>query len=101
MVKMVPVNAVTAITLAARSTDQAIKLTAPCSLVVDVELETEDHRPVPHDAASEGLTVSLEFSNNKQSKIIRLQGSTERQNADGMTVAFMSEELTTAGGALV
>lgn len=99
LVKMVPVNAVTAISLAARSEDQAIKLTAPCTLVVDVDMETEDKKPVPYEAASEGLTVHLAFPTIRRSKAIRLEPCTARQSANGKSCAFVSGELTTAGKA--
>ena len=97
MVSMVPVNAVTAITLSARSEDQAIKLAAPCALVVDVVLDTEDGRPVPFEAAAEGLTVSLAFPGGRRSKTIRLEPSSDKQSSDGKSIAFMSGEMTMAG----
>ena len=97
MVSMVPVNAVTAISLSARSEDQAIKLAAPCTLVVDVELHTEDGRPVPFEAAAEGLIVSLAFPGGKRSKAIRLEASPDKQSSDGRSFAFVSGELQTAG----
>lgn len=97
MVSMVPVNAVTAISLSARSEDQAIKLAAPCTLVIDVELQTEDGRPVPFEAAAEGLTVSLAFAGGKRSKAIRLEPSPDKQSSDGNSIAFVSSELTRAG----
>ena len=97
MVSMEPVNAVTAISLSARSEDQAIKLVAPCSLVIDVELETEDGKQVPFEAAAEGLTVSLAFPGAKRGKAVRLEPCPDRQSGDGKSIAFVSDEVTTAG----
>lgn len=97
LVRMVPVNAVTAISLAARSEDCTIKLTAPCTLVVEVDMETEDGLPVPFEAACEGLSVKLALPGLKRSKAVRLEPCSPGQNSEGSPIAFISEELTTAG----
>lgn len=97
MVKMEPVNAVTAIALAARSEDQSIKLTAPCKLLIDIDIDTEDQRPVPFEAAVEGLAVMLAFGGSKRSKAIRLEAPPDLWSPDNSIITFASSEITTAG----
>ena len=93
-IKMVPVNAVTAILLAARPEDDSIKLQAPCSFLVDVTIETEDQNPLPYEAAAEGLRVHLSIPHGTRSKVIQLEPVA---NTGQGAITFSSGILTSAG----
>ena len=56
-VRMVPDNKVTAISLHPHPSLPTVPLQAPSSLVVTVEVETEDGKALLPAAATEGLTV--------------------------------------------
>lgn len=91
---MIPVNAVSAISLAVRPDNQAIKLQAPCLLLVDVAIETEDQNPIPYATAMEGLIVNLTIPNGKRSKVMKLEADTRPGQG---AITFASGILTAAG----
>jgi hypothetical protein len=100
-VRMVPDNKVTAISLHSHPSNPTDPLQAPSRLVVVVDVETEDGKPLPHGAAAEGLTVRVAVPHGRGgSRQAVLEAAEELEVPEG-SFAYQSDLLTSAGGALL
>ena len=101
-VQMVPVNAVTAVSVAPAAGLPAAGLPAGSSRCMVVTLETENREPLPAEAAAEGLTVKMTLPNGgRQNTQVLEPADPDSVELPSGAFAYATGPLTSAGKATV
>ena len=101
-VQMVPVNAVTAVSVAPAPGSPAAGLPAGSSTCMVVTVETENQEPIPAEAAAEGLAVKMTLPNGgRQNTQVLEPADPDSVELPSGAFAYATGPLTAAGKATV